>query len=592
MVNFELSELLQDTDLTTSLDEIKELASKISIQTSEYINRTKNQTTGMTNTSGNQIINLPQSDKTGFFINDSQSKIQKLNEQLFPELCCNTVWQIMMATQTLPMGWLYNNVKFSDYKYEKLHETWNRIILGTQKARPLYYRMNAFGLVSLMIGGHKNANLVFYAIYDNEHDKSYLESYISANEIGNLILMSEQEFANNLFDGMYYTFLIKFDKVNSPYTGVTFKARTKLIESVPSYNLEIGCSNAAVLIKDADNEISNPHMNFIDFKRGSTVTIPVRIPTNYVIYMVALNGSTYFRNSIEMESAGITITETNLYSLDGYKSYNVTVSKLISDSKIFIGACEDRSTITTNSMISGSSTLTVTSENATLNILFTRPFIYLNPAKVKVWARKTEDTGETLITNASLIVNGSAYIERKAVFASDSSNVAGRTVKTSKAPFWCGPCGLEKPHTHHECNALETDTTLYIKEHHKSPYVHYSCPSNGAVYNNEVHMTSECMLYGVSECGSLVIMFDGYANYQEFRLEIEPEAMVAVIKTPNGTDTDYIPYIEEKIFENPYWDKIIDDDDPDGVNNDGYSDNNTKPDIALGPNLGISYDAD
>lgn len=591
MVNFELSELLQDTELSSSLEAIQQLANTLSIETSEYINRTKNQTTGLTPTAGTPIISLPSTDQTSFFINTAQTQIQKLNDGLIPELYSNTIWQILMATQTLPMGWLYNSVKYSDYKYGNLFDTWNRILLGTKNEQPLFYKMISFGLVSLMIGGHKNANLVFYAIYDNEIDRSFLEDYISKNEINNLVLMSEKEFANYLFDGMYYTFLVKFDKVNGPYNNITFKARTKLIESIPSYTLEIGCSNAAILVKDSGNTISNPHVDITEFKRGSTVTIPVRIPSNYVIYMVALNGSTYYRNSLEMEAAGITITETNLYSLDGYKSFNITVSKLIGDSKIFIGACEDRTAITTAGIISNQSTLTVTNQDTTINLIFNRPFIYLDASKIKVWARKSPDMGETLVPNVSIIANGHSYVERKAVFTIDNSATYGRTTKVSTAPFWCGPCDLEDPNQEQAFNVIETDRTLYARDRYSSPYVHYSCPhDHPMVYNNEVSMTSECMLYGVSECGSVILTFDGYSNYQDFRVEIEPGAMVSVIKTPGSTDLDYIPYIEQKKFTNPYWDQIVDDDDPDGVNNDGISDNNTKPDVMLGPNLGISYD--
>lgn len=591
MVNFELSEILNDSGLTSSLDAINELANKISLQTSEYINNTKNQTTGIRPNSGTSIVNLPVSDKTSFFINNSQSEIQNINDGIIPELYSNSIWQILMASQTIPMGWLYTSTNYADYKYGRLFDSWNKIILGSKAESPLYIHLTAFGLVARTIGGHKNSDLVFFAIYDNQIDYNYLQKYFTDNEVDNIVLMTEEEYSSKLVDGLYYNFLVRFDKVINPYSGVIFKAKNKLIEAVPTYLLEIACSNSMAIYKDKDNKITDPHIDMVEFKKGSDVTTTVYLPENYVIYMVAVNGSTYYRNTVEMDAAGITIVETDALSLTGYKTYNVTASKLLKDTKLYIGACEDRSKLeTTKAMISSASTLTATTEDMTINLVFTRPFIYLDASKIKVWARKTEDQGETLITNVSIIMNGHSYVERKAVFR-DHDFPYGKPDSSNKVPFWCGPCEPEE--RHNDCptlDPLETDRTLFVKERYSNPYVHYSCPHDHPKFNNEPKLVSHSIMYGVSECGSVILTFDGYSHYQFFRVEIEPGAMIATVKTPGMPDFDIIPYIENVKFTNKYWDKLVDDDDEDGVNNDGKSDNNTKPDIVLGSNFGISYD--
>ena len=568
MINFELSNILENTRLSTSLDSIIELANKLSLQTSEYISNTKNQTTGVTPESGSSIASLPEMNKTSFFVNKAQEKAQNLTDEFIPLIYMNTVWQFLIATQTIPLGWLYNVEKYSSYKYDRLCQSWNMLVLGNETYDPLCLHTSSFGIVARFIGGRKNSDLVFFAIYNNQIDYNYLQNCITNLGIDNIVLMTEAEYASKLTNGMYYNFLVKFDKSSNPYSGVVFKAITNLIEAVPTHILEVGCSNSCVLYKDKDNKINNPHLNFVEFKKGAEIATTVHVPANYSLYMVALNGTSYFRNTPEMDAAGITIVETDAVTLTGYKTYSVIVSGLTGDSKLYIAACDNLSkTQTTKSMISKESTISVTQSEVTLSLIFNRPFIFLDKSKIKVWAKKDENSEEELVTNITYIMNEMNYVERKALFV-DHKHIGPRP---NKPPF--------NPHNH---DVIGWDI---------EPNVHYSRPITKPPIQNEPSLVSHAILYGVSEVGSLIMTFDSYATYKYFRVEFMEDAMVSVFKVQGTPDFDVIPYVEDATFTNDFSDTIIDDDADDGVNNDGISDNNTNPDVIIGSELGISYDA-
>ena len=577
MVRFDLSDIINESGLSSSFKEIEDLAYKLSVQSSEYIANTKNLTIGLTPSEGLLIAKLPDTDKTAGFINGIQVQLQNIYDRDIPEMYAVNVFQLLISSGVLPLGWLSHNKKHANVIYENLYTSWVRFVLDCAPVNcvdgPLYPHIKSFGLVARMIGGHKNSDLVFFAIYDNQVDYNFLQNYLTKNGIDNIVLMTESEYAENLVNGMYYRFLVKFDKLVNQYTGITFKATTKLVESVPTYLLEIGCNPSCVLFREKGSKETNPRFKTVEFKKGAPVTTTVYVPNNYRITLVSLNGAAYFIGTNDMDAAGITVVETDTTTLTGYKAFNVTVSGLMNNANVYIEACEDLTgTQVTKSMISGRSTINVTDQDVSLNLIFTRPFIYLDISKIKVWAKKDDDYGEELVTATTILVDGQVYKERKALFVDP----------------YCRPTysGQMVPPPAPSRDEVMRGHNPNIFDNRKFVQGCTPCP-------NEPQLAENVIVYGVTECGSIIITFDNYSNYKYFRVEFEDRAMIATFKV-TGTDrvVDVIPVINDAKFTNEYYDTIIDDDSEDGVNNDGDADNNTKPDIVLSPNLGISYDND
>ena len=575
MIKFDLSDIINDSELPSSLEEICNLAYKLSVQTSAYISNTKNLTVGLKPTEGLSISKLPDTDPTAKFINDAQIKLNGIIDRDTPEMYSVNAFQILIASGVLPLGWLSQNKKYFNLIYEKLYDSWVRIVSDYAPVNssdgPLYPHTKSFGLVARMIGGHKNSDLVFFIIYDNQVDYNFLQNYLTKNGINNIVLMTESEYAQNLVNGMYYTFLVKFDKLISPYSGVTFKSNTELVESVPTYLLEIGCNTSCVLFRDSESKETHPHFKTVEFKKGAPVTTVVYVPNNYQISLISLNGTSYFNGTNDMSAAGITVTQTDTTTLTGYRTFEVTVSGLTNNAKIFINACEDLTgTQVTKSMISGLSSINVTSQDISINLIFNRPFIYLDTSKIKVWAKKDDDYGEELVTATTIIADGQKYIERKSVFSDPYKNPVYRN-------------NMTPPPAPRVDEMVMRGNNPNIFDNRKP--VFNSTPI-------EPELADNVILYGVTECGSVIITFDGYSNYKYFRVEFEDRAMIATFKV-TGTNrvVDIIPVIKDVKFTNEHYDSIIDDDADDGVNNDGDADNNTKPDVVIGPSLGISYDA-
>lgn len=576
MVRFDLTDILKDTELPSSFEDICDLAYKLGLQTSAYISNTKNLTTGLKTTEGTSISKLPESDPTAKFINDIQAKLNNVIDADIPEIYYTNVFQILIASGVLPLGWLSHNKKYADSIYAGLYNSWVRIVNDFSPINSvdgaIYPHTKSFGLVARMLGGHKNSDLVFFAIYDNQVSYNFLQNYLTKNNIDNIVLMSESEYAENLVNGMYYTFLVKFDKFINQYTGVTFKATTKLVESVPTYLMEIGCNPSCVLFRDADSEECDPHYHTTQFKKGAPVSIIVYVPNNFKIGMVALNGATYFINTKDMDAAGISVTPTDVTTLTGYKPYNVTISGLTKNAKVYINACEDLTgTQVTKSMISGQSSINVTNQDVSINLIFNRPFIYLDTSKVKVWAKKDDQYGEELVTATTFLVDGQKYVERKSSFSDP----------------YC------KPYYQNGLTMPPPPPTPEEAEGRHNPYI-FDNMRFDAKYDPEIkepELASNVLVYSVTECGSVIITFDGYSKYKYFRVEFEDYAMIATYKIASTNRlVDVIPVIHDAKFTNEHYDKIIDDDADDGVNSDDDSDNNTKPDVRLSPTLGLSYD--
>lgn len=569
MIKFDLTEIINDSGLNVSFNELYDLARTLSVRSSEYIENTKNLTVGLKPTEGLSISKLPESDPTPSFIKKTQSNLQSVYDMVIPEMYTTNAFQLLIASGILPLGWLSANKKYASLMYDNLKLSWDRITMDyapiNNSDGPLYPHIKSFGLVARMIGGHKNSDLVFFAIYDNQIDYNFLQNYITENCIDNIILMSETEYAEKLIDGLYYTFLVKFDKFVDIYNGVSFKATTKLVESVPTYALKIGCNPSCVLFREAGSKDINPHFKSVEFKKGASVTTTIYVPGNFMISLVSLNGAAYFNGTVDMDAAGISIMETDITTLTGYRTFNVTVSGLTNNAELYIEACEDMTnTQTTKSIISKQSTINVTDRDITFNLITTSPFIYVDTNKIKIWAKKDDDYGEELVTTASFLTSGRSYKERKVGFVDNCH----------KPPY------VGKPSYTRGRNDI-------------------MCGSNPNIHDNRVHrnpsdepkIAGNVMIYGVSECGIIVITIDGYNDYKYFRIEFEDRAMIASINAGGfNTPIDIIPRINDVSFINELYDSIIDDDDEDGVNNDGDADNNTKPDVVISDTLGLSYD--
>lgn len=574
MIKFDLTEILNDSGLNVSFNEMYDLARTLSVRSSEYIENTKNLTVGLKPTEGLSISKLPISDPTMPFIKKIQTDLQSVYDMAIPEMYTTNAFQLLIASGVLPLGWLSSNKKHASTIYDALKMSWDRIVMDyvplTNYEGPLYPHIKSFGLVARMIGGHKNSDLVFFAIYDNQIDYNFLQNYITKNCIDNIILMTESEYAEKLINGLYYTFLVKFDKFVDIYNGVSFKATTKLVESVPTYALKIGCNPSCVLFREVGSNETNPHFKTVEFKKGASVTTTVYVPGNFMISLVSLNGAAYFNGTIDMDAAGISISETDITTLTGYKTFNVTVSGLTNNTELYIEACEDMTNFqTTRSIISKKSTISVTDRDITFNLITTSPFIFVDTSKIKIWAKKDDEHGEELVTTASFLTSGRAYKERKAGFVNECHRSHPNRMK---------------PSTYMSSYTRGRDDVMF------SNNINNQRNSN-CVVPYEPKPADNVMIYGVSECGIIIVTIDGYNDYKYFRIEFEDRAMIMSIKT-GGFDgfIDIIPRINDITFTNEYYDSIIDDDAEDGVNNDEDADNNTKPDVMISDTLGLSYD--
>lgn len=569
MVRFDLSDILKDSELPSSTEEFCDLAYKLSVQTSAYVENTKNLTVGLTPTEGLSISKLPDVDPTASFINGAQKTLNNIFDRYIPEMYSVNVFQILIASGVLPLGWLSQNKKYANVIYENLYESWVRIILDSAPINyaygPLYPHIKSFGLVARMITGHKDSDLVFFVIYDNQVDYNFLQNYLNNNKIKNIILMTESEYAENLVDGVHYKFLVKFDKLVTQYTGVTFKANTKLIEFVPTYLLEIGCNPSCVLFRESDSGQTNPHLRTVQFKKGAENTVIVNVPNGYQISLVSLNGAVYFNGTNDMSAAGISVTETDATTLTGYKTYSVTVSGLTNNTKLYIDACEDLTgTQVTKSMVSNKSSISVTDQDVSINIIFKRPFIYLDTSKIRIWAKKDDESDEELVAATTILADGQKYVERKSVFTKDYHRPLhyGHLLNPPPAP---NPDDLMKGHN------------PYIFDNRK--FVHGCVPNY-----NPLETVSRVVLYSVAECGSLIITFDGYSEYKYFRVEIGDRAMITTFRIP-GTDrvVDVIPVINDVVFTNDYQEDTNGNNDNKDTSSSDSDNVITEPDTEINP---------
>ena len=69
---------------------------------------------------------------------------------------------------------------------------------------------------------------------------------------------------------------------------------------------------------------------------------------------------------------------------------------------------------------------------------------------------------------------------------------------------------------------------------------------------SDVSPEARVILFNVTECGNIIITFDGYTDYKFFRVAFESRAMVAVLKVAGHVDDiDIVPVIEDFEVVNP-----------------------------------------
>lgn len=584
MVKFDLSEISEKSELKPLFSSLDELADKLSITISEYVANTRNLTTGITQSEGVPIASLPDVDNTKNKINDIQLSLQTSSIASLEEMYIKNALQLLIATGYVPLGWLFHETKHPDLYSERFIESWGRILsdfkLCDKKYGPLYPHISSFGIMVRSIGGSKNSDLSFFVIYNNQTDRLFLERYIKEYNIYNIVIMSESEYSENLVNKVLFRFLVKFDKISNQYSGTVFKAYIDLVKSVPSYGLKIGCSKGSMFHREEHIPGDDPRLQFINFKKGESVSTVLFVPTNHIITSISVNGTTYFVENHEFTATGITIVRTNINSVNGYNTYNITLPNLMENTVVYVNSCEDLTSKTDMKLIDEiNSEISATNAQATIKVTFNRPFIYIDPSKIHIYAKEMEDSVEVEITSFTFLYDDQMLVERIERF-------------DRKRP----------PHHHHhrphyEHLHLDDDNNVHVNHDHVPSDVYgntfgcYTDTFNWAEKDNIPDKPTDgrdysIIRYMVNNCQTILLSFEGFSHYKYFRVVFEDYCLVASINVPGSSRIiDIIPHVEEYSVLNKSNEEVDDE-----VNTDGDSDNNTVPDVVISPGLGLSYD--
>jgi hypothetical protein len=538
MIKFDLSEILEQSGLSIFTNDIQSLLYTLSVQTTNYLAYSGNLRTGVKPDEGQLISNLPYPDATKEFISRAILLEQNSNEDALSAVYTDTVFQLLVASGYLPIGWL-SLTKSADIKFDQLKESWDMIVSGSVNATStefIYTRVKSFGMVIRKVVGHDEDDLLYFLIPVTNADREYLTSWVNNLHIRNVIIMDETTYATYLVD-KNYTFLFKFDSVVSTYDGVTFRAKVKLTESVPTYLISIGCDQKCVFLDKGDSdkyEIVNSHYRTIEVKRNEPIDLTVSIPQNYVIDFVSIDGYMYFVGDGDIGAVGISVSEVSDTVINGYKIYDVIIRGISSSSKVYIGACEDLTgkPATFKVISTKRSAIEVREEDVTINLIFNDPFIYFNRNCIHVYARKDDESEVEEIDTFAIMVDGQSYRERKAVFGVTAF-----------------------PHGDH----VEVKPEFPPKPMYTG-FVHRNNPYEKSYLSRRRHMNvpmeakpeSRAILYGVSECGSIIISISGYTDYKYFGVSFDDRALITHHKVPGRMDdgVDMIPVIESINFVN------------------------------------------
>lgn len=555
MVTFDLTDVLNKSGLTIKSKEIQELLYQLSTQSASYMSNVYNLRTGKVPSKG-ALLSDQGNEYVANFVSEVIINEQNNADIYLSNMYTDTVFQVLVATGYIPVAWLYKNEPACvKARMIGIRNVWDAIVSdydGPMKRNATIYTMiRSFGMLTFRAVGHTKEHLNWFLIPSTEADMSFLTNWIAMNHIDNVTLIYQSKYPEYLVNENY-DFLFKFDKVVNAYTGVSFHISSEFTKTIPTYPVKIGCDRMCFFTKISDPSsdysiVSNRYLAK-DIKRGEVVRETVSVPNNHTIALVTINGFSYFLDTANAAAAGISVVETEVQNLTGYKTYEVAVSGITEPATVFIDACEDFTGRTSSKkMISRTkSDLEVSDDDVTIHLVLNRPFIFFNTDKVKVYARRDEMSEEELIEGIQVVGDGYYYVERKATFGELTS-----TIPTPDNSCCCGAFNsqlgiygklLDGPGNPDPTKPRDNP---YIIHFLKPPYASINTPK-------EPTPETRAILYGVNECGHIIITFDGYTDYKFFRVTFEERAMIATYKVAgNSHDIDIIPVIEDFFARNP-----------------------------------------
>ena len=569
MVSFDLTDILNNSNISVDLKTIQEFTYTLQKDIQTFMGNTSNLTVGLSPDEGVLISNLPEASFIRDFITNALvTETTTLNIHC-SQVYRDHVFETLIATGYIPIGWIYQtsgNPKVAQCILEQLRNTWNLIVsdyLGHHTQRDLIYtKAKAFGLmVTETTMGKKK--LLWYLVTTNQQDCDVVQLWMQDNKINNLVVYNENDY-DRVVVASTNRFLIHFDRIMDPFTGIVFKVKLDIKSSVPTYLAMIGCDKMCVIEPGADRsdyQLITSQYVAKEYKRAQVIETTVRVPFGYIVDFVSLNGTPYFIDTYAMAAAGIEVVLMDETTLTGYQTYKVTVSGQSQSVQIYIDACQDFTKIGFARQVisTAKSTITIGDTGVAFNIVFNFPFIFFNTDKVHVFARKDDESREEEVLIKQVIVGDKTYAERCVTFGSVSSSGTYPIVDAENSAIQRPPisCGYPYPHIHHKLPHGYRENPDVI--HCLPPYT--QTVGNGVPGVMDTTPEARVMIFGVSESGSIFVTFDGYTDYKYFRVEFEDYAMIAYV-----ANNEIIPVIETFKVINP---KLVVDCDPENPGESG-----------------------
>lgn len=558
MVKFDISEVYNKSGLTCISKSIQDTLYELSVQTDKYLSNVNNLRDGIKPELGTVI----QNSYTKEFIRKVIFDRQKFYDNSLSRIYTDLIFQVLVASGYIPLGWLYETQEIESVeKYQVIKLLWDIILTDDNSLELIHPHIKSFGMMVLNMEGHDYGRLMYYIIPKSSYDRDFLNSWINEHHIYDIVIYSEEEYASKLVDANT-SFLFKFDKITDSYNGETFRINTELKQQLPVRFMIVGVGDSCYLpeVSTGLNVLSNKYFTK-EFTKGETIQFAVSIPKNHRISFVAINGILYFNDSSDLDGGGVTIIKSEPTMITSYKKYIVTISGLQDNSKIFVGSCVDMTgTKTTKKFISElNSMVSFGDEDTKIRIAFLYPMIHFNTEKVKVYAKKDNESDEELIENISVLVDNHMLVERKAVY--------GQTISQNRPEeridcmdIYPGEPRLPKEHkcpVHllYEYDMFTKNLLLRPKMPHEREGLTWKdylppkkIPQNVPVDYSPI---GRAILFNVDECGSIIISFDGYSDYKYFRVTFDDRAMILSTKMGGRNAIDVIPVLEDYIVERP-----------------------------------------
>ena len=559
MVGFDLSEILVQSGLSVSTNQIQKLMYQLSTQTTGYLSNLPNLRNGKKPGEGQFIQS---SDAISNFVANALLDVQQNADMYLAKMYSDQAYQVMLASGFIPVGWIQKNYSEKAPAMLRVYKNlWDAMLtdyagLAIRKDF-IYTKFKSFGMFTCKVNGHEQEKLMYFLIPANSIDSDFLKSWILENAIHEVVVLSEQEYATFLMNPDY-TFLFKFDKIVDMYKGTTFRVNTQLKAAIPTFMVSIGCDTMCFFVSKEDSDEYAVHTNRYmvkDIQRGEVLQFAVSVPSNHLIDFVSINGVPHFFGTADMEANGISITESDKGLFDSYRTFNVSIAGIREVTNIYVDACEDMTgkTTTKNMISTTKSMVEISDEDVKVSLVFNNPFIFFNEEKLKIYARKDENSPEEIITNRDVIYNGYTLVQRKSTFGDTHFiNVADGN-KNNAMYFNRGPV---RPHLGDPpAGSPAYDYPHPDMERRDNPFVFHFLPNPvrqpSKTIIQDATPDARVLLFNVTECGNIIITFDGYTDYKYFRITFDDRAMVTVMKIAGHMDDlDVIPVIEDFTFTN------------------------------------------